>query len=596
MVINRVTRRHAARHRLTDLSLLVSLACTPGLLQAQEAEAAASTTEPEPETVVSHRNPRQGARRIHSSPVQVLKAGEIGSAGRPDLMNALANVVPSFTAQAFGGDMANQTLQASCAACRPTTRWCWSTASAVTAPPTSPFSAAPTRAARASDLNFMPVDAIDHVEVLTEGAAAQYGTDAIAGVINIILKKDSQGGSVERHAGGTLRRRRRTPASAGNIGLEAMSGSYFNLAAEYREHEHTARGDVDPRVRQPGRASIRRRGPFPNGNMPFAAGYPYLNQICGDAAYEMKLVSLNGGIPIGDAAEIYAAVTWGDKHAASFENYRLPSRVSFTDPDTGEVTYFRPFGFGPREETEETDTTARLEGEVGGWNWDLSSTFGKDEIDMFTRDSANASLYRRHRRRRRCNFYDGTYTPTQWTTNLDVTKEIEVGMAGPLNFAFGAEYREETWEAAPGDEASRYLEGGQSFPGISLSTPANMTATSWRAYVDVILEPTEKLRLDIAGRYEDYSDFGDTTVGKSTRRYELTDRWRCAAPPAPASARRHWPRLTTRPPTWARPPPSCRCHRMHPPRRSSAWAPGCNPRRPPTSPWAWCSVPRGRCR
>ena len=93
-----------------------------------------------------------------------------------------------------------------------------------------------------------------------------------------------------------------------------------------------------------------------------------------------------------------------------------------------------------------------------------------------------------------------------------------------MNFAFGAEYRKETWEAAPGDAASRYLEGGQSFPGIStvrLRQPRSRRRRA--AYVDFVIKPLDKLRLDLAGRYEDYSDFGDTTVGKLTARYDLTD-------------------------------------------------------------------------
>ncbi len=85
---------------------------------------------------------------------------------------------------------------------------------------------------------------------------------------------------------------------------------------------------------------------------------------------------------------------------------------------------------------------------MGNWNWDLSSTYGKDEIDMFTRDSANASLFA-ETGQTPTNFYDGTYTQTQWTSNLDVTREIDIGMSAPMTLAFGAEYREETWEAAP---------------------------------------------------------------------------------------------------------------------------------------------------
>ncbi len=171
--------------------------------------------------------------------------------------------------------------------------------------------------------------------------------------------------------------------------------------------------------------------------------------------------------------------------------------MSFTDPDTDEVTYFRPYGFDPREETEETDYQGVLgvKGEVGTWSWDFSSSFGEDEIDMFTRDSANASLFA-NTGQTPVNFYDGTYTqtPVDHATS-ELTKEMEIGLAGPMTLAFGAEYREETWEAAPGDEASRYLEGGQSFPGISLSDSGKHDRDVMGVYVDVTVEPTEKLRL-----------------------------------------------------------------------------------------------------
>jgi iron complex outermembrane recepter protein len=525
MVINRVTRPCAARHRLAELSLLVSLGCTPALLQAQEAEAAASTEEPEPETVIVTGTRASGLDEFSSSsPVQVLNAAELEMAGRPDLMNSLANVVPSFTAQAFGGDMANQTLQAKLRGLSPNHTLVLVNGKRRHTTSSLAILGGPYQGGASVDLNFIPVDSIDRIEVLTEGAAAQYGTDAIGGVINIIMRRNASGANVSYSNGGHYAGDGDTTTYSGNVGFEATSGSYFSLTAEYREHGHTNRGDIDPRVVDPARIDPEEGGTFPNTNMPFATGYPYLNKIFGDASYEIKLVSLNGAVPIGDDSEVYSVLTWGDKHATSYENYRLPSRVSFTDPDTDELTYFRPYGFDPREETEETDYQGVLgvRGEVGTWSWDFSSSFGEDQIDMFTRDSANASLFA-NTGQTPVNFYDGTYTQTQWTTNAELTKEMEIGLAGPMTLAFGAEYREETWEAAPGDEASRYLEGGQSFPGISLSDSGKHDRDVMGVYADVTVEPTEKLRLQLAGRYEDYSDFGDTTVGKISGRYELTD-------------------------------------------------------------------------
>jgi iron complex outermembrane receptor protein len=517
--------RAAHNGRLSAISLAVSLACTPAVLYAQDDANADAAADSIAETVIVTGTRTTGLDEYTSnSPVQVLSAAELQSAGRPDLMSSLANVVPSFTAQAFGGDMANQTLQAKMRGLSPNHTLVLVNGKRRHTTSSLAILGGPYQGGAGVDLNFIPVDSIQHVEVLTDGAAAQYGTDAIAGVINLIMKRNPTGASVSYSHGGFYAGDGDTTTYSGNLGLEANAGSYLSLTAEYREHGHTNRGDIDPRVVDPARIDPDAGGSFPNTNMPFAAGYPYLNQIFGDAAYEMKLVSLNAGIPISDDMEFYGTATWGDKHAASFENYRLPSRVSFTDPDTEEVTYLHPYGFNPREETEESDyqATAGVKGDIGTFTWDFSSSYGEDQIDLFTRDSANATLYSQTGGTP-VSFYDGTYTQTQWTTNLDFTQEFEVGLSAPLHFAFGAEYRKENWEAAPGDEASRYFEGGQSFPGISLSDSGEHDRDVTAAYVDFVINPFEKLTLDLAGRYEDYSDFGDTTVGKLSGRFEISD-------------------------------------------------------------------------
>jgi len=514
----------AARDRLTALSVAVSLACTSAALRAQEADADAATDEPT-ETVIVTGSRTSGLDEFtSSSPVQVLTTAELVAAGRPDLMNSLANMVPSFTAQAFGGDMANQTLQAKLRGLSPNHTLVLVNGKRRHTTSSLAILGGPYQGGAGADLNFIPVESIDRIEVLTEGAAAQYGTDAIGGVINIIQKKNSEGGGAGVSYGGYNAGDGETAAFSGNIGFEATSGSYFSLTGEYRKHDHSIRSDVDPRVVDPARIDPDQGGTFPNTNMPDAAGYPYLNKIFGDAEYEIYLASLNAGVPIGDTAEVYSTLTWGEKYAGSYENYRLPNRVSYTNPDTDEVTYLHPYGFSPREETAETDYqgTLGVKGDIGTWTWDFSSTYGRDEIDMFTRDSANASLYA-NTGATPANFYDGTYTQTQWTTNADIGKEFEVGMAAPLNLAFGLEYREETWEAGPGDEWSRYLEGGQSFPGISLSDAGKHDRDVMGVYAELSIEPLDALRLTFAGRYEDYSDFGDTTVGKFAARYEFTE-------------------------------------------------------------------------
>ncbi len=202
MVIN--LRPQAAHNgRLTALSLAVSLACTPAVLYAQDDAEADAAAEEATETVIVTGTRTTGLDEYTStSPVQVLSAEELESAGRPDLMNSLANVVPSFTAQAFGGDMANQTLQAKMRGLSPNHTLVLVNGKRRHTTSSLAILGGPYQGGAGVDLNFIPVDSIQHVEVLTEGAAAQYGTDAIAGVINIIMKRNPSGASVSYSHGG----------------------------------------------------------------------------------------------------------------------------------------------------------------------------------------------------------------------------------------------------------------------------------------------------------------------------------------------------------------------------------------------------------
>ncbi len=170
--------------------------------------------------------------------------------------------------------------------------WCWSTASAATPPPICRWiPARPSRAAAGVDLNFIPLDAIDHVEVLTDGAAAQYGSDAIAGVVNIILKNSNSGGTVAgtygqygNNGGG------RTEDVSGNAGFEAGSGGFFNITGDFRDHGHSNVGAIDPRLLPQNLSTT-----YPDNNAVNAPGFPYLNRISGDAAVQQKIALLNSG-------------------------------------------------------------------------------------------------------------------------------------------------------------------------------------------------------------------------------------------------------------------------------------------------------------
>jgi iron complex outermembrane recepter protein len=466
---------------------------------------------------------RQPGLQVAASPapIQILSTESLLQVGgSQDLMGTLAQAVPSLTMQAYGVDMAAQTLQAKLRGLSPNDvlvlvdgKRRHTTANLAVA------SGSPYQGGASVDLNFIPVDAIDHIEVLTQGAAAQYGTDAIAGVINIILKKNSSGDSVRGTYGSYYGGDGSTNAISANVGLEPYSGAYLNITAEVRNHGHSNVGAIDERVVNPANLAT-----YPGSNMTELPDYPYLNRVEGDAETHLELLSVNAGFSFDPGTELYGCTTYGRKEANSYENYRLPTKVQYTDPVTGLTSFPFPFGFNPREATEERDyaVTAGLRGALAEWKWDLSSTYGVDRILLYTLDSANAGLFASTGTPTPANYYDGFLEATQWTTTLDVNRDFDVGLSGPVNVAYGAEYRRATYSVGPGNPAS-YLNGGaQSYPGFTPMDAGSNNRKNYAGYTDFALKPIPNLRLDAAGRYERSTDFGSTAMGKLTGRYDFT--------------------------------------------------------------------------
>jgi iron complex outermembrane recepter protein len=457
-----------------------------------------------------------------AAPIQIISSTELQSTGKPDLIDALAQLVPSFIAQGFGGDMANQTLQARLYGLSPNHVLILVDGKRRHTTANLAIDGGPYQGGAGADLNFIPMDAVDHIEVLTEGAAAQYGSDAIAGVINIILKHDSSGGSAEALYGGYFDGGGDTTKVGANAGFEPLNDSFFNVTAQDENHGHTDRGDIDPRVDYPGYIDPADGGTYPLTNMPLAPGYPNLNLIEGDAELHMKLVEYNAGFSLSDGVQFYSFGTYGYKNAASYENYRLPNVAYYTDPTTGVTTYPFPYGFNPLEQGVEDDfqLTGGVKGVLADWNWDAATEYGEDHMDVYTINSTNPQLYI-DTGASPTNFYDGKFIATQWTTTLDLSHDYDVGLAGPLTVALGGEYRRESFQIGSGDQSS-YVDGGAaSFPGFAAANALEASRKVSAGYVDLAARVIDGLRLDAAGRYESYSDFGSTTVGKLTGRWDV---------------------------------------------------------------------------
>jgi iron complex outermembrane receptor protein len=504
-----------ANLRRTALSLAVASACiallhaAPAVAQelALAAAAPADLNEAKMTSVIVTGTRTSGLRAIDSaSPVQVLDSTSLERTGQPDLIQAMAQNLPSFTAQAFGGDAAALTLSARLRGLSPNDTLVLVNGKRRHTTANLAVLGGPYQGGAAADLNFIPVAAIDHIEVLQDGAAAQYGTDAIAGVVNIILKKDTGATTITGSGGKYFDGGGRTGDVSFNTGFAPTDKSFVNLSLEQKYHGHSDRGAIDPRVVDAANLAA----------MPIlktVPGYPYVNKISGDAAYHLTIASMNAGIDLTPDWSLYSVATYGKKKAEAFENYRMPNRLP---------TLY-PLGFNPKEAIDEDDYqfTLGANGKLGDWNLDLSSTYGKDKVDIMNLQSGNVSLYN-DTGSTPTNFHNGQFIASQWTSNVDLSRGFNIGWATPLNVAFGYEHREDTYEIGAGDAASRYKEGSQAYPGFLLTDAGHHSRNNNAAYANLAGSPVAGLKLDAAVRYERFSDFGSTTVGKLTGRYDFS--------------------------------------------------------------------------
>ena len=511
----------AMRRRLqTGASALALALLSASAVHAEVAADGASAVE---EVIVT--GTRQTGLRVVDSaaPIQVVDSESLLRSGQTDLRLGLSNIVPSYTAQAFGGDTANLTLSAKLRGLSPNQALVLVNGKRRHTTANLAVLGGAYQGAAAADLSFIPVSSIARVEVLTDGAAAQYGTDAIAGVINIIQKTNTEGGSIGLNGGQYIDGGGETASLSLNVGLAPFEGAYLNLTADTKYHGFSMRGLPDQRVFNPASPGYTAARNAVESKIP---GYPYLNLISGDAEYRLTNFAFTGGAELPGGAELYTFGGYGRKDASAYENYRRYFRVA------GKMAGDQPFpkGFSPRERIIEDDYafTLGLKGEVAGWNVDFASTWGMDDVEVRVEDSANASLYADTSTTTAkgftpTSFHAGTWTTTQWTNNLDIAKEFDFGLADPVNLAFGLEQRSESYEIGKGDSASTYKEGSQSYPGFSATDAGKHSRNSWAIYGDVAVQPVTPWKIDLALRFEHYSDFGDTTIAKLTTRYDFSD-------------------------------------------------------------------------
>jgi iron complex outermembrane receptor protein len=484
------------------MTILAAAAFAAQMASAQQAGVQPADN-PATETIIVTGTRVAGVRAEDSvDPIQVIDRKSIDRAGPPDLMGALSTLVPSFNTQAVGNDLAQETLAARLRGLSPNHTLVLINGKRRHGTANLSILSSAFQGGAAADLSFIPVGAIKRVEVLLDGAAAQYGSDAIAGVINIILDDSASGGRGTAYAGQYYQGDGETLGAWGNVGAKLGGGGFLNITAETRFHNYSNDGGPDARVEQ-----AIASGAHPDwANL---EGYPLVNKVFGDARYTLHLISANAGIDVSPDTQFYAFGTYGRKEAAGWANFRLPTKL----PE------LYPLGFNPvdRLKSDDVSGTAGLRGAIAGWTWDLSTTYGRNSNRVEVTQSANVDLFN-DTGSTPVDFYNGSFAASQWTSNLDISRKL----SPVADLALGAEYRRDSYTLTAGDEASRYKAGSQSFPGFSLTDAGSHSRHNLAAYADLSLTPGSGFTVDLAGRYEHYSDFGDTVVGKISARKELS--------------------------------------------------------------------------
>ncbi|SEL67876.1 iron complex outermembrane recepter protein [Pseudoxanthomonas sp. GM95] len=361
------------------------------------------------------------------------------------------------------------------------------------------------RGSSAVDLNSIPVAAIERVEVLRDGASAQYGSDAIAGVINIVLKGAGKGGSLAVNYG---------EYSKGDGEQFQLSGDTGVSFADGRGTVHVAGqvGSQDP---------TNRSGAYA-GTVPNTGNYPGVGEkafVIGDPDVNAGAVSANASFDFSENVTAYATAIASNRDITSYAFYRSPNHSG----QTALLAQFYPDGYVPEinQYSKDRSLVAGVKGSNdSGFTWDVSYNYGYNKVDYFTRNSINYALGTSSP----TSFYDGALEYTQNIFNADFTQALDWGLAYPVTWSFGTEYRDEKWNQSPGDLASYTGSGAQGFIGFTAANSVHADRHNYAFYTGLEADLTDKFSAGITGRFEDYSDFGSKVSGKLSARYAFTDR------------------------------------------------------------------------
>ena len=372
------------------------------------------------------------------------------------------------------------------------------------------------------DINALPISAIDGIEVLRDGAGAQYGSDALAAVVNFRLKSSSSGGSAAVTFGANSTRfapsdRRITDGQAVTVsadkGLALGDGGFFHFGGDAQNRKGTNR--AGPTVAADASENDTAADEALNGRVLFKSGDP--DQHGGDLFY-------NAGLPLGGGLRAYSFATYSQRHSLGGAFFRYPG-------DSTNVASIYPQGYRPETTNDTTDVSwvGGLAASTADWTIDGSARIGQNAFDYGVQDSLNASLGASSPTK----FHLADFRFRQLALNLDASREFEsAALAEPATLALGAEAMHEGYRTRPGDPASYAAgsvtsapPGAQAGPGLRPEDAVDLGRYVKSVYADVDLPVTRRLLLDVAARYSDYGGSDDAVTGKLAARFKITDAW-----------------------------------------------------------------------
>ncbi len=545
-------------------------------------DAASATPEPSNDIVVLGTRRTDRTLATSPSPVDVISSAELTSQPAANMIDALKNIVPSF----YAGQ--NSISDASTFVRSPSLRGLSGDQVLVMingkrynrSALVQVYGGSDTglgRGAQGPDISAIPSLAIGNLQVLREGATAQYGSDAIAGVLNYGLRED-QGIELVGRAGQYYAGDGESYQIAGNAGVKGDWG-FINVTGEYVDEGQTSRGRTRPSA-----ANFAQNFPALANQLP---NYPLPVQIWGNSPSHGFKSVYNSAINVTDSSKIYVFANYAQSKGNQSFNYR--ASVSSTAVDTNGVvrnqgangafnnTFFLtpcptgnatcpsggfvrdgntfrfgtlyPAGFTPRfvGKTQEVYGVLGYKGTSGAFSYDLSGTLARNKLSLSMYDSANFS----YGPATQTSFDFGDLIQKETNFNADFTYAADLGLAAPLTISAGGEFRKETYEQTAGDTQSYaagpyaiaqqlftqtapgvYVASGTTaaqgvgasgYAGTSPSTAGKFSQKAYAAYVGLETDLTDALTVGAAGRYEHYNTFGDAWVGKVNALYKFAD-------------------------------------------------------------------------